>query len=552
MDVLCSALYRKTTTPKRRRPVGFKLMAVFGFAQILSVHCLTAQVLTHGPVFGGVTEAKANVFVRTNQTAEVVIEYSTDPGLQNPLTTDQFLTDEDYDFTAIVPLTGLVPETTYYVNILVNGAPQLTAPYPMFATFPAPGTSRDFNFVVMSDFRPIEKLEGQVQTYASASAEQPAFAFIGGDFDQSNPQTLTDRRVMFKSLYDPSIAIMSDFVPLILWRMPIVHQWDDHDAGLNNVDKNYVDWGLAQEAFEEYVPSYPLPALKPGIWQEFRYAQAEFFVLDCRSQRDPGADPDGPNKSMLDGNNLGPTGELAWLENGLLASAAKWKIIFTSVITNPTTKGTDAWGAYQTEWAALKNFILTNNITNVVFISGDLHLGAIDNGTAAGFPEMCVSGANQIGHGNCATATKGIWSQGYYDGDCAGYGLVSVLQNPDRIVLQAVDQFGVIHIAYTVTDMASGAPVIVQQPADVTVRIGQRARFQVVVSGNRPLTAQWRRNGVDIPGATKARYVTAPTTLADNGALFSVVVTNHSGSITSDNAKLTVISHIFQLPSYSQ
>ena len=520
----------------------FKTIALLAFAQLLSVHPLAAQVLSHGPVFGGVTEAKANVFVRTNTAATVALQYSTDPGLRNPSTTSQFPAAVEHDFTTTVPLTGLTPETTYYVNVLVNGAPQLTQPYPAFTTFPVPGTSRAFNFVVMADFRPVNKLQGEVQTYASASAEQPAFVFIGGDFDQRNPQTLEDRREMYKSLYDPDTPLMSGFAPLILWHMPIVHQWDDHDAGLNNVDKNYADWDLAQQAFEEYVPTYRLPEIKPAIWQTFQYAQADFFVLDCRSQRDPGTDPDGPNKSMLDGNALGPTGELAWLENGLLTSTAKWKIIFTSVITNPTTKQNDAWGAYQTEWNVLKNFILTREITNVVFISGDLHLGAIDNGTTAGFPEMCVSGANQIGTGNCATARQGIWSEGYYDKDCAGYGLVTVLQNPDRIALQAVDQFGVIRVSHTVADAASGAPVITTQPADVTVRSGEKARFQVAATGDRPLTAQWRKNGADIEGAVRARYVTPPTIPPDNGALYSVVISNARGSVTSDSAMLTVVS----------
>ena len=51
---------------------------------------------------------------------------------------------------------------------------------------------------------------------------------------------------------------------------------------------------------------------------------------------------------------------------------------------------------------------------------------------------------------------------------------------------------------------------------------------------------QWLKNGVNIAGATKASYTTPPTTQADNGALFSVVVTNRIGSVTSNDATLTV------------
>src|SRR5438034_1328734 len=156
---------------------------------------------------------------------------------------------------------------------------------------------------------------------------------------------------------------------------------------------------------------------------------------------------------MLDGNNFGATGQLQWLENGLLTSTAQWKIIFTSVITNTTTKQNDAWGAYQTEWNSLKDFINTNNIQGVVFISGDLHLGAIDNGAHngnPGFPEMCVANPNSLQVDNsCATAPVGSWSEGYYNDTCSGFGLVTILEDPDRLILQAADEYGNIHISYT-------------------------------------------------------------------------------------------------------
>ena len=83
-------------------------------------------------------------------------------------------------------------------------------------------------------------------------------------------------------------------------------------------------------------------------------------------------------------------------------------------------------------------------------------------------------------------------------------------------------------------------PSIVTQPADTTVRAGQRARFSVTATGTPPLHYQWTKNGVNITGATKASYTTPPTTPADNGALFAVTVSNRAGSVTSNNAVLTV------------
>ena len=83
-------------------------------------------------------------------------------------------------------------------------------------------------------------------------------------------------------------------------------------------------------------------------------------------------------------------------------------------------------------------------------------------------------------------------------------------------------------------------PTITTQPADRTVRVGQRARFSVVASGTPPLRYQWMKNGVNISGATSASYTTPPTTAGDNGALFAVTVRNLAGSVTSNNAILTV------------
>jgi putative Ig domain-containing protein/Ig-like domain-containing protein len=92
------------------------------------------------------------------------------------------------------------------------------------------------------------------------------------------------------------------------------------------------------------------------------------------------------------------------------------------------------------------------------------------------------------------------------------------------------------------TLIVTGAPVapsITTQPASQTVTAGQTATFSVVATGTSP-TYQWRRNGVTIGGATSASYTTPPTTTADSGSTFSVVVQNSIGSVLSNNATLTV------------
>jgi len=92
----------------------------------------------------------------------------------------------------------------------------------------------------------------------------------------------------------------------------------------------------------------------------------------------------------------------------------------------------------------------------------------------------------------------------------------------------------------TIVENTSGAPRITKQPQNRTVTVGETARFVVVATGTEPLSYQWKKNGTDIPGATDSSYVTPPTTLADNGAIFAVTVSNSAGTVTSRDATLRV------------
>jgi hypothetical protein len=84
------------------------------------------------------------------------------------------------------------------------------------------------------------------------------------------------------------------------------------------------------------------------------------------------------------------------------------------------------------------------------------------------------------------------------------------------------------------------APTITTQPVNQTVTAGQTATFNVAATGTAPLSYQWRKNGVNIAGATAAGYTTPATTTSDSGATFTAVVSNTAGTVTSAAATLTV------------
>ncbi|HEY8937011.1 MAG TPA: chitobiase/beta-hexosaminidase C-terminal domain-containing protein, partial [Cyclobacteriaceae bacterium] len=85
-------------------------------------------------------------------------------------------------------------------------------------------------------------------------------------------------------------------------------------------------------------------------------------------------------------------------------------------------------------------------------------------------------------------------------------------------------------------------------PQPVTVPVGGIATFVVGASGNAPLTIQWQRNNVNIPGATSYIYEITSATLADNGAQFRAVISNSLGSVTSQNVLLKVDNNLAPVP----
>jgi hypothetical protein len=88
-------------------------------------------------------------------------------------------------------------------------------------------------------------------------------------------------------------------------------------------------------------------------------------------------------------------------------------------------------------------------------------------------------------------------------------------------------------------DGPAAAPAIIQQPVAQNVPQHSSVSFTVGVTGSPTPSYRWRKNGVDIPGATAAWLELADVQVAAAGS-YTVVVTNASGSITSNTATLNV------------
>ncbi|HUG09900.1 MAG TPA: choice-of-anchor tandem repeat GloVer-containing protein [Opitutaceae bacterium] len=91
----------------------------------------------------------------------------------------------------------------------------------------------------------------------------------------------------------------------------------------------------------------------------------------------------------------------------------------------------------------------------------------------------------------------------------------------------------------TLTILPAGQPKIIQQPQDQTVTAGKNVTFSVGVSSPTSVNYQWLKDGVTISGATAAT-LRINKVKAVNAGVYSVVVTNAVGTVTSAGAALTV------------
>jgi len=83
-------------------------------------------------------------------------------------------------------------------------------------------------------------------------------------------------------------------------------------------------------------------------------------------------------------------------------------------------------------------------------------------------------------------------------------------------------------------------PSILVQPRSLAVCLCSPAAFSVEAIGMEPLSYQWKKDGVDIPGANRNTYLVPRASWSDEGC-YQVVVKNICGWIESDVAELSVI-----------
>jgi alpha-tubulin suppressor-like RCC1 family protein len=128
------------------------------------------------------------------------------------------------------------------------------------------------------------------------------------------------------------------------------------------------------------------------------------------------------------------------------------------------------------------------------------------------------------------------------DGSVAVWGGTNFNQTPPA------DLPGVAEIAagseHSLALIGNGAPHFLNGLPDRNIAAGATAYFRIAASGQAPLRCQWRCNGTNLPSATNTWFA-LPNLQPSQAGLYSVVVSNALGSVTSRDASLGVAPFFF-------
>lgn len=353
---------------------------------LLSIKLLFSQIekkprLLAGPVVGAVTKNSAKVWIAyrgkgknsliLGDTAEKRVYYPTDA---------DYIADGEGNVALTMTFTGLKPDHRY--NILISIDRWGTHAKYSFKT-PADSAVKDFNFLVGScallntDItRGIFPGVSNWIFYRMKRKRSDFLLWLGNTSYYFYPWQCNSYEAMFKRQLKVR-RIYNRFYRDLLANQPNYAIWDDRDFGPGNSNNTFELKDTSLKIFKGFWPNaYPEGEQFKGNYFNFTRHDAEFFMLDDRYFRDPSGDSTA--------SFLGET-QMVWLKHKLLSSQAGFKFICTgSQILNDSRS--DSYATYSKERDELFDFIASNNIRGVVFLSGGKHSAEICKRDWKGYP----------------------------------------------------------------------------------------------------------------------------------------------------------------------
>lgn len=427
-------------------------IARFGLFNLILILTLqtNAQRITHGPVFGAVTHQSARVYVRTSKPNNVFVWVSKQPNFTK-YETLEFATEPKLNNAVIFTIENLDADTRYYIKLISEGVVDSGEVTGSFKTFPKPGAVDTLLIVTGSCQESVN-----MKTFDRMAELKPDLMVHTGDFTYPSYQMNDDYPRLYTAVQESYLRRYNENrMREMLYNVPIAYVPDDDDGwgdsrtqgsagmatrkeqrGKKVCKVNYlrtVDYPdvFRHNCFRGYVenfPSYTMPDTADGLYQSFVMGNTEFFMLDARCTADLSSRQFSydslsnkwsftPDTSV----NIISKKQMDWLLNGLKNSTAQWKFITTGLPFNQSLKHLISmgiamqdvavsasgdggsgfrlatsfgryWAGYPHQLNQVLGYIKTNNIKDVLVISGDTHHNVMDDGTNAGLPELNASG----------------------------------------------------------------------------------------------------------------------------------------------------------------
>lgn len=345
---------------------------VFYFFSLLPI-TLLAQVKS-GPMLGYSDMREVLLWIQTEKEAEVFFKYYDTAEPSKVYTTKTVKTIASEANIAKIIANEVMPSKTYNYEVYVNKK-KVNFTYPLqFKTQTLWQYRTDppaFKFAAGSCTytneerfdRPGKPYGGEAKIFTSIYEKKPDFMIWGGDNiylrepDWNTRTGILHRYNEFRKVPEIQPLIASTHNYAI---------WDDHDFGPNDADRSFWNKNLTLDAFKLFWgnPNYIFE--NEGITGTFFWEDCQFFLLDNRYFRAPNylkeADKDYYGKKQED-----------WLIDALSYSTAPFKFIITGgQVVNPASVFENMATFPEARERLLKR-IEENNISGVLFISGDRH-----------------------------------------------------------------------------------------------------------------------------------------------------------------------------------
>jgi hypothetical protein len=310
---------------------------------------------------------------------------------------------------------GLEADATYRWSIDVDGSPDAGRGRGRFRT--APQGAATFTITAGACAR----TGSNASVFDTIRELEPLLHLITGDLHYANISS--DDPDDFLAAFSRVLA--SPAQSALYRTVPIDYMWDDHDYGRDNADGSAPSRDAARTAYRQAVPAPPLVSAGP-IHHAFTVGRVRIVVSDTRSQRS--------DQSMLGAD------QLAWLLDEL-SGAGRWGlVIWVNPVPwiAPAGSDRDDWGAYPDERQTIADAIAAAGVDNLVMVSGDAHMVAIDDGTNSDY-STSGGGGFPVLHAAALDRPGTIKGGPYSEGAIAGGGQFGLLHIDDDGTTVAVE-----------------------------------------------------------------------------------------------------------------